>query len=96
MQQVVRTERHQRGAFGWFFRIVFWTFNVAMAAWVIAYWVELSNQPATSHAAEVGKTVGGAIGTAAILFFWVCGAVIFGLLSYFTKGRRTIVETVET
>jgi len=27
-----------------------------------------------------------------LLFLWVCGAVIIGLLALLTRGRRTIIE----
>jgi hypothetical protein len=38
MAKIVRTERYRRGLFGWLFRIVIWTFNLIMLAWVATYW----------------------------------------------------------
>jgi hypothetical protein len=64
--------REGRGFFGWVFLIVFLAFNLFMLAWMVRYW----------------QLIGAALPTGAILFVWVCGAVITGLLAILTRGRR--------
>jgi hypothetical protein len=44
-----------------------------------------------AEAQQAGTAIGGAIGGAAILFMWVAGAVILGLLALLTRGRKTVV-----
>jgi hypothetical protein len=87
MPKIVRTERYRRGVFGWLFRIVFWAFNVIMFAWIAIYWNILSGlhlDSAHPQAAKVGTAIGGTIGTGVIMFFWVMGAFILGMLVLFT------------
>jgi hypothetical protein len=55
--------------------------------------------------AEIGKTVdpryrsahdaGAGLGVMIMLVFWAAGAVVFGLLAHFTRGKRELLE-VET
>lgn len=95
MPKIVRTERYQRGVFGWLFRIVFWLFNLLMLAWIASYWGILSGthfDGAHSQAAKTGMAIGGTIGTGVIMVFWAMGAFILGLLVLFTRGRKTIIE----
>jgi Kef-type K+ transport system membrane component KefB len=95
MAKIVRTERYRRGLFGWLFRIIFWTFNLIMLAWVATYWGALSGVHVDGPHAEatrVGTAIGGTIGTGVIMVFWAMGAFILGLLVLFTRGRKTIIE----
>jgi hypothetical protein len=39
--------------------------------------------------------VGVGLGAMMFLIFWAAGAVVFGLLAHFTRGRRELVE-IET
>jgi hypothetical protein len=96
MAKIIRRETRRRGFFGWLFLLLFLAFNALMALWLFAYWGELGKIATPSEAERVGRTIGGTIGTGLILFFWVSGAVITGLLALLTRGRKTIVEeTVE-
>ena len=65
-----------------------------MAAWLISYWVTIGKLIETDHgeAARVGATIGASIGTGAILFLWAFGAIILGLLTYFSRGKKVILE----
>jgi Kef-type K+ transport system membrane component KefB len=95
MARIVRTERYRRGFFGWIFRIVFWSFNLIMLAWIATYWGSLSGIPLDSthpQATKAGMAIGGTIGTGVIMIFWAMGAFILGLLVMFTRGRKTIIE----
>jgi hypothetical protein len=42
-------------------------------------------------AEQAGQAIGGTIGSGVILFFWVAGAVILGLIAMLTRGRKTII-----
>lgn len=44
---------------------------------------------------EAGVAIGGAIGTASLLFFWALGDIILGMLTFFTRGKKIIVESAE-
>jgi hypothetical protein len=80
---------HWRGF--WVFFLLFWAFNLFMAAWVITYWSFLNRPELTDDAARTGVLIGGTIGTGLIVFFWVAGAVILGLFALLTRGRKTII-----
>jgi hypothetical protein len=99
MPRTVRTETYKRGFFGWTFKLLFIVFNLLMLAWLISYWAEIGEigkMALTSDAARIGAAIGSTIGTGVLFFFWVAGAVILGLLTLFTHGKKVIVEeTVE-
>jgi hypothetical protein len=44
---------------------------------------------------EAQVAIGGAIGTASLLFFWALGDIILGMLTFFTRGKMIIVEITE-
>ena len=96
MSQVVETHIRKRGFFGWFFLLLFWTFNALMALWAwVAFSVICDQYVGASgqfgDARQAGTVIGGTIGGAVILFLWVAGAVILGLLALLTRGRKTVV-----
>ena len=90
--RVIRREVRRRGLFGWLFLVIFMAFNALMALWVIAYWRVLAEGTSGSEWERAGHVIGGTLGTGVLLFLWVCGAVITGLLALLTRGRRTIIE----
>lgn len=94
MGTIVRKEIRKCGFFGWLFLLIFLGFNALMLLWLVSYWGSLggSISAADSDAAVAGTAVGGVIATTMLLFVWVCGSVITGLLAILTRGRKTIVE----
>ena len=92
MATYVRREIRKRGFFGWIFLILFWCFNAAMLAWLLTYWGLLSNHQAASDAEQIGRTIGGTIGSGIIVSFWGFGAIILGLFVLLTRGAKTIFE----
>lgn len=92
MARVVRKEIRKRGFFGWLFLIIFLLFNALMLAWIIGYWVNIGQLVQTSDAERAGAAIGATIGTGLILFVWVAGTVILGLLALLTRGRKYYVE----
>lgn len=92
MATVVRREVRKRGFFGWVFLLIFLAFNLFMLAWLVSYWGAIAdNVPARSDAEMAGRAIGGTIGSGILFFFWVCGAIITGLLALLTRGRKTII-----
>ena len=91
---IVRTERYQRGVFGWIFKILFIAFNVFMLAAVGLTLASISGVHVenTNEAARTGMVLGITAGIGVILFLWALGSVILGLLTYFTRGPKIIVE----
>jgi len=90
-------EKRRRGFFGWIFLLVFWAFNALMA---FSLYAGVSGnaqkyQVLKSEAERTGFAAGTGIGIMMILMTWAAGAVILGLLSYFTRGKREMIE-VET
>jgi hypothetical protein len=72
------TREARPGFFGWLFLLIFLAFNAFMVVFLVIYWNLLAGMPPTA--------TGSILGTGAILFFWVSGAVITGLLVLLTRG----------
>jgi hypothetical protein len=94
MARVVRREVRRRGFFGWVFLIIFLGFNALMAAWMIGAWNIMGNQMGTSasDAERAGTAIGGVIASGVILWIWVLGAIVTGLLALLTRGSKTVIE----
>ena len=90
---VVQREVRRRGFFGHVFKLAFILFNILMAAWLVSYWVAVSEtlQSAQSEAERAGGAIGTAMGTGMLVFFWVAGSVILGLITLLTRGQRILV-----
>lgn len=91
MSRVVQREIRKRGFFGWVFLLLFLAFNALMAAWLFSYWATISGLETHGSAEQAGHAIGATIGSGVILFFWVAGAVILGLIAMLTRGRKTII-----
>lgn len=87
-------EKRRRGIAGWLFLGLFWTWNVLMVVWLVAGLGENASkyEQLTSEAARTGHAAGTGIAFIMILLVWALGAIIFGLLAYFTRGRRELIE----
>ena len=86
--------RYQRGVIGKVMRFVFIAFNILMLLWFLGG-VATVNDAATSGAMHSeARAAGAAIGSFFILMVWGFGALVFGALSYFTRGDA-ITETIE-
>lgn len=103
MTTIIRREVRKRGFFGKLFKFLFITFNLAMIAWVVAYWIQLGNNwdhytnqagPQFHDAAQTGAAIGATLGTTFLLFIWAAGDVVLGLLTMFTRGKKLIIEEV--
>jgi hypothetical protein len=94
MSKVIRTEVRRKGFFGHLFKWGFIIFNVLMAIWLFSYWGSVGHfiTDASSDAARAGGAIGMTIGSSVIVFFWVGGAVILGLLALLTRGKVIVIE----
>lgn len=86
-------EKRKRGFFGWFFLIVFIAWNAMCVVWLGSFSIHVNEAVtnASSQAGQVGAQVGAGIGGMMILFVWVMGAVITGLLALVTRGSKTVI-----
>jgi hypothetical protein len=93
MGRIIRTERRKRGFFGWLFLLIFIAFNILMVAWLISYWSTVLPTASTgSSAAQAGAAIGITMGSGLIIAIWTCGAIVLGLFTMLTRGRKVIVE----
>lgn len=86
-------EKRKRGFFGWVFLLLFWGWNAFM---VFAIFAGL-NAGAPTRATLTGDELrafdaGSGIAIMFELVLWAVGSVVFGLLAYFTRGRREMIE----
>jgi hypothetical protein len=93
MGTVVQRHIRKRGFFGKLFKFLFIAFNVLMLIWVISYWVTISGtiQSSASDAATAGTAIGATLGTGMLLFFWVAGAIILGLITLLSRGNTVVI-----
>lgn len=96
MSTIIRTERYRRGIFGWIFRIAFIAFNLMMIAYLAVAYTILHGaaQGGDEHAKNMATGTGLGI-TFIALVFWALGSFVLGMLSYFTRGKKVIVETTK-
>lgn len=94
MSTFVRQERRRRGVFGVIFKYAFILYNLAMAWWLISYWIKVAPllNNAVDEATRTGGTVGAALGTATIAGFWVAGTVVLGLFTLLTRGKTVTIH----
>jgi hypothetical protein len=86
------TERYQRSFFGKLVSTLFWSWQALMLLWAISYLSSVSQQYGSgSDVNRIGIAAGGTIGMSVILWVWLFGAIIFGLMMYFTRGEKVII-----
>jgi hypothetical protein len=94
--KTIRREVRKRGFFGWVFLVIFWLFNALMVWFLYDVSVRVGTYSRQIGATEYRTTEIALMNIAAVLFFWALGSVITGLLAYFTRGPKTIIEeTIE-
>lgn len=98
MARTVTIETRKRGLFGKIFKWTFIIFNLVMPIWLVSYWATVGEtmKQVGSEAARTGATIGATLGTGFIVFFWAAGAIVLGLFTMFTRGKKIMTtETVE-
>lgn len=88
--QPTNEPKPQRTTLGKVIKWLFIGFNVFMLIWLVGGLGSTASdiseiQDDDSRAAA---SIGAGIGTMALIFLWLAGAVILGMLTYFTRARR--------
>jgi NADH:ubiquinone oxidoreductase subunit 6 (subunit J) len=93
MAVTVQREVRKRGFFGKLVKLAFIVFNVLMAIWLVSYWGSAARiiDTAGSDAGRAGGAIGVTIGTGFLMFFWLAGAVILGIIVMLTRGQRVLI-----
>jgi hypothetical protein len=92
---IKRTEARRRGLLGWFFLLLFWGFNALMLYVLVMTVGENAEQSRyLTGAARQGFEMGTGIAIMIMLFFWAAGAVVFGSMAYFTRGKLVVTEQI--
>jgi ssDNA-binding Zn-finger/Zn-ribbon topoisomerase 1 len=78
----------KRGIFGKFIIFLFWAFNILMVAWIWGA-IKLTSEHSAglSGAEAAGAAIGTGLGITMIVFVWLFGAVILGLMALLTRPK---------
>jgi hypothetical protein len=85
-----KVEKNQRSLFGKIVKYTFIGFNILMLVWFIGGMASASKsiENATTEAEQAGATIGTGLGAIFIIFIWVVGAVILGIMTLLTRAKR--------
>lgn len=88
--ETFKEQKPQRSTIGKFFKYTFIGFNILMFIWLIGGVGSASQSISntSSEAEQAGAAIGTGIGAIFIIFLWVAGDVILGILTYFTKAKK--------
>lgn len=93
--QVIRTETRRRSWFGRLVALLFWLWNLLMAAVTgTAFWAfdRVTDQAAQTSENGTAVMAGAGISVFVIMVFWLVGSLILGIAMAFTRGRVVVVE----
>ncbi|MBT4950539.1 MAG: zinc ribbon domain-containing protein [Pelagibacteraceae bacterium] len=78
----------KRSLFGKLIIIIFWVFNIIMAAWIFGGGGDAIQTTSTlSGAEQVGAVIGTGLAIGFLTTVWVIGAVIFGIMALLTRPK---------
>ncbi len=88
--QNLRLPKPKRTFFGKIVKYTFIAFNILMLIWLIGGMSSASEgiSNADSEAEQAGATIGTGIGAMLIIFIWVAGAVILGIITLLTRAKK--------
>ncbi|MDB5661636.1 MAG: hypothetical protein JWS10_4251 [Cypionkella sp.] len=107
MAKLVKTQvtKHQRGFFGRVWQIVFWLFQAAMVAFVVANLntvgdvssdcVTQNADALNASACKTGAAIGGGIVAVTGWFLWFLGTVLLAVLMFATRGKLVTYDVVK-
>ena len=107
MAQLVKAQvtKHQRGFFGRVWQIVFWLFQAAMVALVVANLNAVGDvssdcvnkvaDATNASACQAGAAIGGSIVAVGGWFVWFLGTVVLGILMFATRGKLVTYDVVK-
>ena len=96
MATIIRTEKRKRGIFGTLVWWAFLAFNGFMGLWLF-YVIRIASQQfgeGGDATTQAGTAIGGTIAAGALLWLWLIGTVILGLIVALTRGKTVTVEKV--
>lgn len=90
MDNQTQLQKPKRSVFG---KIIKWTFigfNILMAIWFVGGMATASKgiSEATNDAEQAGAVIGTGLGAMMIIFLWVAGAVVLGIMTLLTRSKR--------
>jgi uncharacterized membrane protein len=80
----------QRNAVGKIIKWTFIVFNILMLVWLIGGVGSASSEISEiqDEASRAGAEIGTGLGAMMIIFVWMAGAVVLGILTYFSRAKR--------
>lgn len=91
---LIQKEIRKRSFFGKIIKWAFIAFNLLMVIWLVSYWGSLGDisKQTGSEAGQAGVAIGGTIGSGLIIFIWMAGSIILGLITLLTRGQKILVS----
>ena len=90
--RVKQIEKRRRGPFGWIVAILFYGFSIVMILMMALTWVGVGSVGDSFDDASVAAIgVAGFFSTVALIWFWLFGAIILGIMMFFTRGKKIIL-----
>ena len=91
--KVTQIEKRRRGPFGWIVAIAFYGFNLVMIAMLVLTWAGVGTVASDNYddASVAAAGVAGFLGTVALFWFWLFGAIILGIMMLLTRGKKLIL-----
>lgn len=85
-----KIEKPKRSLFGKIVKYTFIGFNILMLVWFIGGMASASKgiENATTEAEQAGAAIGTGLGAMFIIFIWIAGAVILGIMAFLTRAKR--------
>lgn len=85
-----KIEKPKRSLFGKIVKYTFIGFNILMLVWFIGGMASASKgiENATTEAEQAGAAIGAGLGAIFIIFIWIAGAVILGIMAFLTRAKR--------
>lgn len=80
----------QRSTIGKIIKWTFIVFNILMLVWLIAGVGSASSDISQmqDEASRAGAEIGTGLGAMMIIFLWMAGAVVLGIMTYFSRAKR--------
>lgn len=97
MAKIIRTEIRQRSAFGKIVKWSFIIFNIVMLVSMLSYCSTIGGamESAAGDAEKAGTAIGATLGSGLLMGIWGFGALILGIFTLLTRGKKTIVEEAQ-
>lgn len=90
MNNQTQLQKPKRSIFGKIIKYTFIGFNILMAIWFIGGMTSASQSisETTNDAEQAGAVIGTGLGAMMIIFLWVTGTIILGIMTLLTRPKR--------